>query len=249
MDKNQALQSAKQRVWFYEFELPDGSRTRTDIPAEISHIHTSRRDKLRKVLERKVPNAAELTAIDFASHEGYFALELARHFRTVLGLEFRNESIEASRLMTDLLGVTNLSFRQADLQRMEYDPTLQADFVLIYGLIYHLENPIHVLRLASALARRHVLIETQVFPYDLSGRIENGHFMSQREAHGVFSLSADASETREGGSTDLALVPSLNALLFILRRLGFPEIEVIRPDTDDYEQFRRGSRVIIYAGR
>lgn len=243
------LKVAKERVWFYEFDLPDGSRTRTDIAPEILHIHTSRRDKLRRVIEQRVPGARQLTALDFASHEGYFSIELARHFASVRGLELRPESLAAARLMTKVLGVGNVEFAAADLQTLQPDERLCADFVLVYGLIYHLENPIHTLRLAAALARKHILVETQVFPYDLSGPIENGSYRSQREVHGVFSLSADAHLTREGGSTDLALVPSLNALVFILRHLGFKDIEVIRPDPDDYEQFRRGARVVVYGGK
>ncbi len=54
---------------------------------------------------------------------------------------------------------------------------------------------------------------------------------------------------REGGSTDIALVPSLNALLFLMSDFGFKTIEVIKPDPDDYEQFSRGSRVVVYGAK
>lgn len=132
---------------------------------------------------------------------------------------------------------------------MEFEPRLLADFVLLYGLIYHLENPIHTLRLAARMARRHLLVETQVFPYDVSGRIEDGHYAWQRAVEGVFSLSVDYPQGREGGSTDLALVPSLNALTFLLRSFGFSRVEVLPPGPEDYEQFRRGSRVIVLGSR
>ena len=66
---------------------------------------------------------------------------------------------------------------------------------------------------------------------------------------GVFSLSADYSTAREGGSTDLALVPSLNALLFLLRTFGFETLHVLESAPDDYEQFRRGSRVVVYGSK
>jgi hypothetical protein len=52
------------------------------------------------------------------------------------------------------------------------------------------------------------LIEIQIFPYDISGRIEDGRYAWQRQAHGVFSLSADYKDGREGGSAGIALVPS-----------------------------------------
>ena len=243
------LQAVKDRVWFYEFELPDGTRTRTNIPAEVALIHTSRREKLRRVIREYIPDVASLSAVDFASHEGYFSIELGRHFAAVRGLEIRRESIEAARLVTKALGMRNVTYSEADLQRMPHDEALCADLVLVYGLIYHLENPIHALRLAAGLSRRHILIETQVFPYDVSGRIEDGHYLWQRAVHGVFSLSGDYSTTREGGSTDLALVPSLSALLFLLRSFGFQTLHVLEADANDYEQFRRGSRVVVYGSK
>lgn len=243
------LDAIKKRVWFYEFELPDGSLTRTDIPSEIAHIHTSRRNKLRKVIAENISEASEMSAIDFASHEGYYSIELSKYFANVRGLEIRPESLEAARMITRALGITNVTYEQADLQKMEYDERYRADLVLVYGLIYHLENPIHTLRLASALSRKHILIETQVFPYDISGRIEDGHYKSQRELHGVFGLSADYAQRREGGSTEIALVPSLNSLVFLMSTFGFKRVEVLKPEADDYEQFRRGSRVVIYGSK
>jgi hypothetical protein len=246
----EALQAVKDRIWFYEFDLPDGTRTRSDIPQEVLRIHTSRRDKLIRVINEKLgPSVSSMTALDFASHEGFFTIELANHFASVQGFEVRTESIAAARLITDVLGVNNVTYTEIDLQKMRFDPSLCVDFVLVFGLLYHLENPIHTLRLASQLSRKHILVETQVFPYELSGSIEDGHYRWQRSVHGVFSLSADYSKHREGGSTNLALVPSLNALLFLLRTFGFSELRVIKPDPDDYEQFSRGSRKMVYGAK
>jgi hypothetical protein len=243
------LATIMNRVWFYEFEMPDGTFTRTNIPSEVLHIHKSRREKLRCIIRDNVGDAKGLTALDIASHEGYFSIELAQHFAEVHGIEFRPESLNAAKQISTFLGAFNVRFTQADFTQMRYDPSLEADFVLLYGLLYHLENPIHVLRLASQLARKHILIETQVFPYDIAGRVEDGYYEWQREVHGIFSLSLDYPQGREGGDSTVALVPSLNALLFLLGEFGFRRVQVIKPDADDYEQFRRGSRVVVYGGK
>lgn len=246
MPQDENLAQVRNRTWFYEFDLPDGTRTTTDVPGSVLPIHTSRRDKLRDVIARHVSDAGELVAYDFASHEGYYAIELARHFKAVRGYEIRQESLDAARLITDVLNVGDVEYRWADLQAMPYDPAQTADFVLLYGLIYHLENPVHTLRLASQMTRRHILIETQVFPYDISGLIEDGFFTNQRRLEGVFGVAPDYSWGREGGSTDIALIPSLNALLFLMRGFGFTKIEVLPRDPADYEQFARGTRVVVY---
>ncbi len=244
------LDEVKARTWFYEFELPDGSHTRADIPREVLHIHTSRRDKLRAVIEAHVGPGHRARAIDFASHEGYFSVELAKHFASVTGLEIRQQSIDSSRLITSALGIGNVDYRQADLQTLPVENDIEpADFVLIYGLLYHVENPIHVLRLASRLCREHILIETQVSTFDLSGKIEDGHYRWQRDIEGLFILAPDYPFAREGGSTTLALIPSLNTLTFLLRHFGFETVEVLPSDPTDYEQFSRGSRVVMHGRR
>jgi tRNA (mo5U34)-methyltransferase len=240
------LAAVKERIWFYEFELPDGTLTQTDLAPHVRLIHTSRREKLIKIIAERIPDATNLVAVDLGSSEGYYSIELARHFSHVHGLELRPESIAGARLISEALGIGNVTYSQADLQRMAYDPAFSADFVLMYGLLYHMENPIHVLRLASQLSRKHILIETQVFPYDVTGRIEDGSYQAQRIVYGIFSLSTDYSNHREGGSTDLALIPSLNALLCLLKVFGFRETHVLEAAPDDYEQFRRGSRVVVY---
>jgi tRNA (mo5U34)-methyltransferase len=90
------------------------------------------------------------------------------------------------------MGIANVTYTQVDLQRMTYDPVFSADFVLVYGHLYHMKNPIHVCSVSPpGLSRKHILIETQVFPYDVTGRVEDGYYQSQREVRGVFSLSAD----------------------------------------------------------
>lgn len=193
-----------------------------------------------------MPDARDLTAYDFASHEGYYTIELAHHFKLVRGYEVRTQSLEAAQLITDVLNPGNVEYCHADLQTMRYNPDDTADFVLLYGLIYHLENPIHTLRLASQMTRKHILIETQVFPMHVSGLIEDGAYTSQRRMEGVFALAPDYASQREGGSTDIALVPSLNALLFLMRDFGFSKIEVLPSGKGDYEQFVRGTRVVVY---
>jgi hypothetical protein len=240
------LREVRQRKWFYAFELPDGTVTETYIGAEVLPVHTTRRNHLRRIIETRVAEPGRLTALDLASHEGYFSIELARHFAHVRGVEFRTESLAAARLITEVLGISNVEYLQADVQR-PIDADWSADFVLVYGLIYHVENPIQVLRLASRLCRQHLLLETQLLPYDVSGRVEDGHYTNLRDVNGVFGLALDYPHGREGGSTEVALVPSLSAVTFLLRMFGFEEIVVLPPGPEDYEQHRRGSRVIIYA--
>jgi len=242
-----SLESIKNRIWFYEFDLPDGSRTKSDLPDAVKQIHESRRVRLREIIEEKVAPHERTTAFDFASHEGYFSIELAKYFGSVTGFELRDESREAAEDITRFLGLSNIDFKKTDLQAPSaFSVPEPADFVLMYGLLYHLENPIITLRLASQFSKKHILIETQVSTFDVSGKIEDGHFQWQRDIQGTFVIAADYLSGREGGSTNIALIPSLRALVFLLQSVGFTHTEVLEPLPNDYEQFARGSRVIVY---
>jgi len=243
------LESIKEQTWFYEFPLPDGSLTKTDIPQEVLKIHATRLKKLREVISTFIPNSRNLSAIDFASHQGFFSIELADKFKSVLGIEMRSESLEQSKQIRKIYNLNNLNFLQADLTKLDSNEVEKADLVLCYGLLYHLENPIQVLRLASELTTKPILIETQIFPYDISGNLEDGHYQWQRPITGVFALCPDYGHRREGGSTEYAVIPSLNTLIGLLKDFGFNLVETIKFDNADYEQFTRGSRVIIYAQR
>jgi tRNA (mo5U34)-methyltransferase len=243
------LAGVRSRTWFYEFDLPTGEKTTCDLPASVIKIHRSRRDKLISVIDRFGDRAKSFSALDLGCHEGYFAIEMARRLLHVTGYDFRPQSIDAAKLIADVLNVQNVRFETADVHSNQFLTVEPADFILVFGLLYHVESPIKLLRTAAQLGKRHVLLETQVFPYDVSGRIEDGSYEWQRNVDGMFALTTDYPEGREGGSTDLALVPSLNAVKYLLRHFGFPHVEVIAPTPDDYEQYRRGSRVVVLASR
>lgn len=244
--RNDKLRWAKQRKWFYEFALPDGSTTETYLPDDLVPIHSTRCSKLREVLAEYVPNCNTLTALDLGSNEGFFSIELARHFAAVQGYEYRPENIEAAELITDLLDIRNVAYSQVDLTKLAFSEAMAADFVLAYGVAYHFEDPIRFIQLASQLARSHILVESQVFPFQLAGQIEGGHYSNMRPVHGMFALVGDEPGSHVGGTSDVRLVPSLDALMFLLEKFGFRTLRALTFAAGDYEQYVRGSRVIIY---
>jgi tRNA (mo5U34)-methyltransferase len=205
---------------------------------------------LRNLIRERVPDADGLTALDLSSHKGWFTVEMARHFGFVRGLEFLRDNI--GRRGADGSGAANRQPRlhpgrpPAPALRRGFIRRFRAD---VRAAVSPGKLPIHTLRLAACLCRKHLLIETQVFPHDLAGLVEDGSYRNQRPVHGVFALAPDNPGLSVGGSTDLALMPSLNALIFLLQALGFSNTQVPPPLPDDYEQYQRGSRIVVYAGK
>ena len=70
-----------------------------------------------------------------------------------------------------------------------------------------------------------------------------------RPLQGSFGVIDETEETHgpEASTTGICLVPSLDALLWILPRIGFDRIEVLPVPHDGYEQLLHHKRVMVAA--
>jgi tRNA (mo5U34)-methyltransferase len=236
------------REWFYEFILPSGAVTKTKVPAEVLEIHTTRLRMMWQAVEAAFgEDIAEITAIDTASHEGFFSMHLAQRCASVRGLEVNPTHVAAAALMQRVYGLSNLKFSETDLSLLDVSTIMPADLVLAFGLIYHLENPVGVLRKLRSLTRRMLLIETQTVMLDLCGDIDWGHHLSQIPLRGVFGIVDEVPGAPEGGTSTISLVPSRNGVIWLLRHLGFRRVEILTPPAGAYPQLVTGRRIMVAA--
>jgi hypothetical protein len=244
------IEQAHAKQWFYSFELPDGSITPTHHDSDIKAIHDTRWQMLQTCLnERLGDDRSELTALDLASHQGWFAVNMARSgFGSVLGIDARESHVTDSELIRDIYGLDQLSFRQGDVHDLDPEQTGRFDVVLMLGLLYHLENPIGALRVCRSLCKNLCLIETQVVP-GMSGYVDYGSYQFVRPLKGNFGIIDETGETHgpEASITGICLVPSLDALIWVLHKVGFSEVTVLEPPADAYEQLRYHKRVMVAA--
>lgn len=240
------IKEISNRKWFYEFELPNGTTTESDCSDSIKKLHIFRRKILHDTIQTHFGNQAiNLCALDIGSHEGYYTLELANHFQSVQGIEKNKKSVDASKIIFDAYKMSNIEIICDDFLTLHPSQLKKSDMVLLYGVIYHLENPISVLRRAAELTSRALLIETQILNFDIEAKIDWGNYDSQKNVQGIFGVVSDDPESREGGITEIALVPSINALYSILKNLGFSTITKIKDTENTCEQFYRDRRAII----
>jgi ubiquinone/menaquinone biosynthesis C-methylase UbiE len=223
--------------------LPDGTKTASYLPPYVTKIHTTREKVLRQYLASG--RFSGNTALDVACHEGFFSLVLGEYFTKVTGIDKNGDSLALARQMGAFLKKNHVSFRNCPVENAP--SSLKSEFVLCFGLLYHIENPIQILRKLAELTDKALCVETQVLPFDMSCRVEDGFYDNQRELKGLFGLCPDYPSNKEGGLTEYALVPSRDALVYMLRKLGFAKVGIYEPVSDDYEQFARGSRIILFA--
>ena len=244
------IEQAQAREWFYSYELPDGSTTPTYHGSDIKAIHDTRWHMVQSCLDERLGNGRSgLTALDLASHQGWFAVNLARAgFSSVLGVDARESHVEDSQLIRDIYGLEQLSFRQGDIHELEQEKLGQFDVVLMLGLLYHLENPVGALRVCRSLCKNLCLIETQVVP-GLSGFVDYGSYQYVRPLKGIFGIIDETGETHvpEASITGICLVPSLDALIWTLNKVDYSDVSVLEPNADAYEQLRFHKSVMVAA--
>ena len=236
------------KTWFYPFRLPSGQVTPTYDGGALDAIHSTRLAMLQSALRSEFGQSiAERSVIDIACHQGWFSTQLAQMgARDVLAVDARAEHVADATLIRDALGLRNMRVQQSDVHALTREATGQFDIVLMLGLIYHLENPVGALRIAQALTQRICLVETQIVP-GMTGMVDYGSFRFVRPLKGSFGIIDETEETHgpEASTTGICLVPSLEALLWIMRKIGFHRVEVLPPPDDAYEQLRYGKRVMV----
>lgn len=244
------IEQVHSREWFYSYDLPDGSTTQSYHNADIQVIHDTRWRMLETCLDETLgSHRSGLSALDLACHQGWFAVNMAHAgFSPVLGIDARQSHVDDSSLIAQTYAMENLSFQQGDIHRQTAAQIGRFDVVLMLGLLYHLENPVGALRVARQLCKNLCVIETQVVP-GMSGFVDYGSYRYVRPLKGSFGIIDETDDTHgpEASITGVCLVPSLDALLWLLEKVGFSSARVLEPPDDAYEQLRYHKRVMVAA--
>ena len=237
------------RDWFYRFTLPSGAVTGSAHAPDILAIHDTRWSMAEEALRTTFPEgASRASAIDLACHQGWFSLKLREFgFGSVHGIDARQQHVEDARLIASATGTEHVAFSRGDVHGLSAAIVGTHDLVLCFGLLYHLENPVGALRVARSLTAPGgiCLVVTQVVP-NLSGPVDWGAWRFVKPLQGVFGLVDETYETHgpEMSTTGICLAPSVEGLLWVMRKVGFREVALVAPPDGAYEQHRFGKRVM-----
>ena len=159
-----SLDALRRKEWFYEFTLPDGSVLPSRTPPDVAPIHPTRLAMLGTALEPVTRGGwKHLSAIDIACHQGYFTTHLARMgCRDVLAVDARQEHIDDCAMIARACGLENVRTLRSDLFDLTPESTGTFDITVLFGLLYHVENPVGALRVARSLTKRVCVVETQI---------------------------------------------------------------------------------------
>ena len=108
------LSQIKRQKWFYEFSLPDGTKTESYLPEVARQIHPTREKALRKYLEGS--QGVFNDALDISCHEGYFSLVLTDYFPSVVGIDKNADSLQKTKQISKVMGRQNIGFSNSTLE-------------------------------------------------------------------------------------------------------------------------------------
>jgi FkbM family methyltransferase len=156
------------------------------------------------------------TALDAGCGIGFFSEILRERGLQVRAFDGRVENVEEARRR-----FPQIAFEQGDIESSEIRKLGQFDFVLCFGLLYHLENPLMAIRNLRALTQKGLLLESMCFP-------DEEPWMLLREEP----------STDDQSLTDIAFYASEGCLVKMLYRAGFAAVYRVAalPDHDDFRE-------------
>jgi SAM-dependent methyltransferase len=155
------------------------------------------------------------TALDVGCGLGDFSKFLADHGFKVTGLDGRKDNIEEA-----VRRYPEISFLTFDAEDLPTKDLGTFDFVLCFGLLYHLENPFRAIRGLRALTAKVLLIEGICLP----------------DSSPTMALM-DEWPVENQGLTYVAFYPSPSCLVKMLYRAGFRYVYSFR-QSPDFHLFR-----------
>lgn len=216
--------------WSIPFPLAEGISTMDDdmVAAVTEHRMLFRRDLIGKTvagaLGDRVPNA---TVLDIGCNSGFFSMDLIdRGVGRVSGVDLRPKNVAQAQFLSQHYGVEGADFRVTDVDDLEEG--MQFDVVLNLGLLYHVVNPLQVIRRTYELCREFAIIDT----------------VCHREAvSGYFIFGNKDVDLPEEGREIYELHPTYRGAIDTIRYAGFSEVyEVVGDAEKPHDLYRIGGR-------
>jgi tRNA (mo5U34)-methyltransferase len=148
MDDQDLLQLIRANRWHHDFEILPGIWTHGAYNPE----------SLFAMLELPA-DMSGLRAADIGASNGFYSLRMHERGADVSAFDMRHQNVSGFALATKAKGV-NILHHQVNLLELDPEKYGQFDVVLLLGVIYHVPDPLRVLRNILAMARKRLLLES-----------------------------------------------------------------------------------------
>lgn len=180
----------------------------------INEARWSALQRMLAIAEAQIGPIRSVT--DMGAGPGWFATRLTETGRDVLALEGRADLVNVARERAPRARVEVFDFDAASIE--EVPP--QSDAVLCFGLLYHVENPLRVLRMCRKMAGRVLFLETMTVPEE-----------------GPVARIVPENQNETQGMRALALVLSPDAIGHALQASGFSHVYRLKGASVGHDDF------------
>jgi FkbM family methyltransferase len=182
----------------------------------------ARAETLRRLLAKLIPMVNLSTALDAGCGVGYFSQVLQECGLQPGGFDGRSQNVAEARAR-----FPEIPFEQGDVENQAIRDFGVFDFVLCFGLMYHLENPLVAMRNLHALTGKCLLVESMCLPGNAAG-----------------ALLREEPQLDNQSLSNVALYSTEAALIKMLYRAGFHVVYriVALPNHDDFRETARHTR-------
>ncbi|HEY0173531.1 MAG TPA: DUF1698 domain-containing protein [Pyrinomonadaceae bacterium] len=215
--------------WFHCVELGEGLRTKTRsaVGEPVEHPRPTW-EKVRAALPE---DFSGLSVLDVGCNAGFYAVELKRRGASrVLGLDSQRNLVRQAVFVRDVLGL-DIEYRRMSVYDLDPRELGQFDVTLALGLVYHCKHLVLALERLFAVTRGLLVLETAIYPPERSP----GSFTY--EVGGLQPLLHPLAYVENPGEAKEAIynwfLPGVEALVALLRNVGFDEVEVFPATQDD----------------
>jgi tRNA (mo5U34)-methyltransferase len=215
--------------WFHSIELGGGLRTKTEsaIGEPVEHPRPTW-EKVRVCLPEAL---AGHSVLDVGCNAGFYAVELKRRGASrVLGVDSQRNLVRQAVFVRDALGL-DIEYRRMSVYDLDPRALGQFDVTLALGLVYHCKHLVLALERLFAVTRGLLVLETAIYPPERSP----GSFTY--EVGGLRPLLHPLAYVENPGEAKEAIynwfLPGVEALVALLRNVGFDEVEVFPATQDD----------------
>lgn len=240
--------------WMYSWQL--GARRTRAAHTLLDSIHATRASLIEDEVRAELAAAGPAPcALDLACCEGWFAHRLLDWGAgEVLGIDVREQSVRRAELVRDHLGIDagRLRFRTADVLGLTARELGRFDVVLCLGLVYHVEHPMGVLRLARELTRGLCVIESQTARVETPALFGFGSRSAFEATDAVIAVHRESDQATNqlasyGGA--LSFCPNAAALRLMTVTAGFADVRRADPGPGHDPDFHSGDRALLFARR
>lgn len=248
----QEIESELKRLapFHHKLDLPYGLST-FDPKFSLRHREQTRLDALTRHVFPELLKACGGSlkgkrVIDVASNAGGFSVEAAKYgAEYVLGIDVADRYLAQANFIKQALGLNQIEFKKMPVEDCNEQAIGTFDIAFCFGILYHLENPVYAMKKLASVTQEIMVVDANVIQTPFSRN-------SMWKMNVPRVLESDDKSTTALWRTEkrCQFKPNINAVIVLLKFLGFSNVEIIKPRQKNLEfRYYRGKRVTFLARR